>query len=165
MGRHWTVIPFWIELNYVYPSITAMSQGVCDLDRSLKVSALNPQKFLMSDDLQPSFLPKRQFPNEKIWWSETKLWLKVNFSQHVQGYSETSFWFVHATDIYCSVSKNLRKFKVSFSSRKISLCSKVAPFWWGDFEQLWLHLFDRNTCTMKQLFSHSEKRGCGGLSL
>ena len=71
-------------------------------------------------------------------------------------------------EIYCYGRKNVTKFEVSFSSHKISLCSKlpqVAPFSWGDFEQLWLHLFDRNACEMNQLFSHLEKKDCGGLSL
>ena len=84
-------------------------------------SPLHPSNFLnlpMTFDLL--YLPKRQFSDEIIWCSETKLWLKVNFSQHVQGYSETSVWFVHVTDIYCSGwRENWRKFEVSFSSHKI----------------------------------------------
>ena len=44
-GRHWTVIPFPWKLTELV-SITAMSQGVCDLDRSLKVSVPDPQNFL-----------------------------------------------------------------------------------------------------------------------
>ena len=74
------------------------------------------------------FLPKRHFSNEKIWCSETKLWSKVNFSQHVQGYSETTVPFVHLTDIYCFGRKNLREFEVSSSSHKMFLCSKSPYF-------------------------------------
>ena len=74
-------------------------------------------------NLWPSFLPKRQFSNEKIWCLETKLWLKVIFSQCVQGYAETYVWFVHVTDFYYPGKKNLNKF---FSNYKISFCSKLA---------------------------------------
>ena len=58
---------------------------------------------------------------------------------------ETSVWFVHVTDLHSKQSRPMR-------------------FWWGKFEQLWL-CFGRkkHTCTMKQLFLQSEKRGYGGL--
>ena len=121
METHWIV------------SITAMSQVACDLDRSQGFYP-RPQKFSKCPTtFSLLFLPKWQFSNEKnlmLW--ETKLWLKVNFSQHVQGSSKTSFWFVHVKDIYCSVGKNLRKFKVNFFSHKISLYSKsptLVAFW------------------------------------
>ena len=101
------------------------------------------------------------FQRKKNWCSETKLWLKVNFSHLCLRIlrKETSFWFVHVTDIisYCSVGKNLRKFKVSFSSHKIYLCSESPPFWWGNFEQLCLHLFDRNAAQWRSCF-HIWKR-------
>ena len=106
-----------------------MLQVICDLDQSLKVSALHPPNFLnVSTTFNFLFLPKQMFSMEKNWCPEMKLWLTVNFSQHVQGYSETSVWFVHVTYIYCSGGKNLRNFEVSFSSHKISLCSKSPHF-------------------------------------
>ena len=72
--------------------------------------------------------PKWPFLNEKIWYSETKLWLQVNFSQHDHGYSETSVWFVHVTDIYCSGWTQLGKFQAGFSSHRISFCLKSPHF-------------------------------------
>ena len=42
-----------------------MSQGVCDLDRSLKVSAPHPPNFLnFPTTFDILFLPKLQFSNE-----------------------------------------------------------------------------------------------------
>ena len=83
----------------------------------------------------------------------TKLWSNVIFSQRVQAYAETSAWFVHVTDCYCSGKKNSKV----FSNYEIAFCSKSPPYWWGNFEQLWLCLFDRNTCaivkTKHQIFS------------
>ena len=46
------------------------------------------------------------------------------------------------------------------------LLFKVAPLMgWGDFEQLWWSLFDRNACAMNWLFLYLAKRDCSGLSL
>ena len=113
----------------------------------------NNKIFEMSPQPLTFFLPKRQFSNKKIWCLETKLWSKVIFSQYTHGYAETSVSFVHVTDCYCSGKTNLNKF---FLTTKL-------PF--GDFEQLWLCLCDRNTCAMNSLLLHSEKRGCSGLTL
>ena len=77
METHWLV------------SITAMLQGVCVLDWSLKVSAPHPKKCLnVPMTFDHIFLPKQQFSNEKTWCFEMKLWSKVNFSQYVQLYTE-----------------------------------------------------------------------------
>ena len=84
------------SLNSVY-NIPVMSQGVSDLDWSLKASAPHSSHQIFCMSSRPS----------------------------------TFFFYL----------------KISFQT-KLVLC-----------------LFDRNTCTMKQLFSHSEKRGCGCLSL
>ena len=51
--------------THLIVSITAMSQGVCDLGRSLKVSAPQPTNFLnFSTTFDIPFLPKQQFSNE-----------------------------------------------------------------------------------------------------
>ena len=107
----------WIVSSHVVRSFWfwSVTGGFC----------LPPLKFSKcSRDIQRFFCLNDNF---QTWSFETKLWLKVNFSLHVQGYSETSVWFVHVTDCYCSAGKNLRKFELSFSTHKISLCSK-SPF-------------------------------------
>ena len=108
------------SLNSTYK--TATSQDVCVSDCTLKVSVPSPtSKFLKCPhNLWPCFLPKRQFSNEKIWCLETKLWSNVIFSQRVQGYAETSAWFLHVTDCYCSDKKNSKV----FSNYEIAFCSK-----------------------------------------
>ena len=73
--------------------ITAVSQGVYVLDCTLKVSAPQPQNF----------------------WNVPTTFDLVFFSlnndfQMKKGYAETSVWFVHVTDCYCSGKKNLNKF-------------------------------------------------------
>ena len=78
------------SLNSVY-NRTAISQDVCVLDWSLKVSAPQTQQFwnvLTTFDLL--FSPKWQFSNERIWCLETNFWLKAISSEHVQEYAETS---------------------------------------------------------------------------
>ena len=90
-----------------------MSQDVCVLDCTLKVSVSQPQNFWNAPttfDLVFFAYLKRQFSNEKIWCLEIKLWSKVIFIQCVQEYAETSVWFVHVTDGYCSCMRNSNKF-------------------------------------------------------
>ena len=116
-------------------SITGLSQDVCVLYWSLKVSVPQPQIFwnVPTTTFDLLFSPKRQFSNEKIWCLETKLWLKVIFSQ----YAETSVWFLHVvTDCYYSGRRNSNKFFLTTNF----------PF-------------------VQSRFSHSEKRSCSGLSL
>ena len=92
-------------------SITTMSQDACVLDCSLKVSVPQLQNLWnVPTTFDLLFSPKQQFSNEKIWVLEKKLWLKVIFSQRVQGYAETSVWFVHVTDCYYSGKRYLNKF-------------------------------------------------------
>ena len=88
-----------------------MSQDVCGLEWLLKVSVPQPQNFLnVPTSFDLLFSLKRQFSNEKFQCLETKLWSKVVFSQRVQGYPETSVWFVHVTDCYRSGRRNSSKF-------------------------------------------------------
>ena len=116
-------------------SIAAMWQGVCDLDRSLKVSA-PPTKFSKcSHNLQPFFCPNNSFQMKKndalrrsFDWKLTSPNMSKDSQKHV--------WSVHVTGIYCSDGKNLREFEVSFSSHKISLWSKSPHFDGATFEQL-----------------------------
>ena len=107
METHWIV------------SITAISQNVCVLDRSRRFLFPNSKIFQMSHDLWPS-----SFDLTTIFqWSslETKLRSKVIFSQLVLGYAETSVWFVHVTDCYCSGRGNSEV----FSNSEISFCLKL----------------------------------------
>ena len=106
------------------------------------------------------FLPKRQFSNEKVWCLETKLWSKVILFQRVYGYAETSAWFAHVTDCYYFGQRNSNKF---FLTTKF-IFAQSHPYWWGNFEQLWCSLFDRNTCAMNWLFLHLEKRSYSDFS-
>ena len=151
------------SLNSVYNSHSTRCFSYC----SLKFSIPQPQNlWKCSHDLWPSFSYKQQFSNEKIWCLETKLSLKVIFSQRIQGPDiprdmQKHVWFVHVTDYYYSGKRNLNKF---FLTTKF-LLFKVTPYRWGNFEQLWWSLFDRNACTMNWLFLHLEKRGCSGLSV
>ena len=116
MGRHWTtgtgwqwtVIPFpsWKLTAWIVP-ITASHVKRC----SVKVSAPQSQNFWnVPTTFDLLFLSKQQFSNEKNWCLKTKLWLKVIFSKCVQEHAETSAWFVHVTDCYCSGKRNLNEF-------------------------------------------------------
>ena len=110
-----------------------MSQDVCVLDCTLKVSVPQLQNFWNVPTtfvLWPCFLPKQQFSNEKIWCLETKLWLKVIFFQCVQGYAEISVWFVHVTDCYCFGKRNLNKF---FLTTKLPLVQSYPIFMGNNF--------------------------------
>ena len=116
-----------------------MSHDVCVLDWSLKVSVPQPPNFWnvpTSFDFLFSF--KQQFSNEKIWCLETKLWSKVIFSQRVQGYTETSVWFVHVTDCYCSGRRNSNKIflttKFPFVQSRPILMGR---FWTTSFVFIW----------------------------
>ena len=113
-------------------------------------------KFLKcSQNLWPSFsCLKKKFSNEKVWCLETKLWSKVILFQRVYGYAETPAWFAHVTDCYYFGKRNSNKF---FLTTKF-IFVQSHPYWWGNFEQLWCSLFDRNTCAMNWLFLHLEKR-------
>ena len=94
-----------------------------------------------------------------MFW-DTKLWSKANFSQRVPGICRNICLICacHRLLLYCSGRKNLNK---CFLPQNLSLYTK-----WGNFEQLWLCLFDRSACARKQSFLHLEKkRGCIGLSL
>ena len=89
-----------------------------------------PKFFKCPHNPWPSLLPKQKFSNKKIWCLETKLWTKVTFSQRVQGYAETSVWFVHVTNCYCSGKKNLNKF---FLTTKLPVVQSypilMGPLW------------------------------------
>ena len=134
--------------------ITAMSQDFCVLDCSLKVSVPQLQNFLNVPTTFDFFCLNNNFQMKKIWCLKTQLWSKVIFSKSTQGYAVTSAWFVHVTNFCSSGKRNLNKF---FSNYKTAFCSK-SPILWCDFEQLWLCLFDRNTCKINRLFSYSEKK-------
>ena len=87
-----------MKIHWIVP-ITAMSQDVCVLDCSLKVSVPQPQN---------------------VW---KKLMWKLFFPNVSRDYAETSPWFVHVTYCYCSGKRNLNKF---FSNYKTAFCSKLA---------------------------------------
>ena len=88
-----------------------MSQDVCVLDWSINFFVLQPQNFWnVSTTFDFFFPPKQQLLNEKTLCLETKLWSKVIFSQHVQGYAKTSVWFVNVAYCYCSDRRNWNKF-------------------------------------------------------
>ena len=147
-----------MEINWIV-SITAMPQGVCVLDchwRFLFPSSKIYEMFPKS--LTFFFLPKPQFSNEKVWCIKTKLWSKVILFQRVHGYAKTSVWFAHVTNCYYFGKRNSNKF---FLTTKF-IFVQSHPYWWGDFEQLWCSLFDRNTCAINWLFLHLEKRGYSG---
>ena len=103
--------------------------------------------------------PKQQFSNGKTWCLKIKLWFKVIFSKCVQGLC----WNIFLICLSQIVTVLEREIWISFflTANKLKLpFVKVTPYWWGDFEQLWLCLFYRNACTMNHLFSHLEKRHC-----
>ena len=110
------------SLNGVYNSI---SQNVCDFSQSLKVSAPHPPNFLNAPKtFDLLFLPKQVFK-----WKNLMPWDKALieslFLPTCPGMLQNICLICACvTDIYCSGQKNLRKFEGSFSSHKISLCSK-----------------------------------------
>ena len=99
-------------------------------------------------------------PNEKIWCFETKLWSKINFSQHVQGYTKIC--------LICACHRLLlfwqEKFEISFSSHK-SLFVQSCPILMGQFWITLVVFIWQKRMHNEAVFSHLEKRGCGGLSL
>ena len=107
MGGHWTAEWHWTVIPFPW-KLTKYSQDVCILDCTLKVSVSQPQNFRNVPTIfDLVFLPKQQFSIETFWCLETKLWSKVVFFQHIQGYAETSVWFDHVTGSYCSGKINL----------------------------------------------------------
>ena len=76
--------------NSLNSSYNIHAQDACVLDCTLNVSVPQSQNFLnVPTTFDLLFLPKQKFSNKKVWCLEIKLWLKVTFSQHVQGYAET----------------------------------------------------------------------------
>ena len=155
---------FYMETHWLV-SITVMSQGVCISDQSLKFSAPQPPPpcpkfFKCPHDLWPYFAKTTILKGKNL-----MLWDKALIESY---FLPTCLGIPKNICLICACHRLLlfwqEKFEVSFSSDKISLF-KVTSFWWGNFEQLWLCLFDIKACAMKQLFSHLEKRGCGDLSL
>ena len=159
-GQYWTVIPFPWKTGWLV-SITAMLQVVCILDWSLKFSAPHSRNFLnVPTTFGLLLLSKRQFSNEKIWCFETKLWSKVN-SPNVSRDVQKPLFGLCMSQIVTALAGEIW---MSFSRHKIALSSKL-PLMGQLWATHWLCLFGKNTCTMKQLFSHLEKRGCSSLSL
>ena len=96
---------------------------------TLKLSISQPSNFWsIPTTFDVVFLPKRQFSNEIFWCLETKLWSKVIFCQCVHGYPETSVWFDHVTDCYCSGKRNSNKF---FSNYKFASFVQSHPILMG----------------------------------
>ena len=110
------------SLNGVYNS---MSQNVCDFSQSLKVSVPHPPNFLNAPKtFDLLFLPKQVFKRKNLMpWD--KALIESLFLPTCPGMLQNICLICACvTDIYCSGQKNLRKFEGSFSSHKISLCSK-----------------------------------------
>ena len=88
-----------------------MSQDICVLDYTLKVSVPQPQNtWHVPTTFDLVSLPKQQFSNKKNLMFKDKALIKSYFYQCVQGYTETSVSFAHVTDCYCSGKRNLNKF-------------------------------------------------------
>ena len=140
-----------------------MSQDACVLDCTLKFSVPQPQDFLnVPTTLDLLFLPKQKFSNKTIWCLETTLWLKVTFSQRVQGYAKTSVWFVHVTNCYCSGKKNLNKF---FLTTKLPVVQShpilMGPLW----TTLVMFVWQKHMRNEPVVFAFGKERLCSGLSL
>ena len=161
VGRHWTtgwhwttVIPFPQKLV----SITVISQDVCVLDCSLKVSVPQPHNLWnVPTTFDFLFLPKQQFSNGKIWCLETKLWSKVIFSQLVQGYAETSVWFAHVTDCYYSGKRNSNKFfrTTKFSFVQSSPILQLMGWLWTT---LGVFIWQKRMCNELVVFAFGKER-------
>ena len=119
LNTHWLV------------SITAMLQVVCVLDQSLKVSAPHSRNFLnIPTTFDLLFLSKQWFPNKKIWLVDVVLrWI---FDRKL--ISPDAFRDVQKplSDLCRSqffiVLTGEGEIGISFSSHKISLCSKLPHF-------------------------------------
>ena len=107
-GWHWMVIPFPYSLNSAYNS--HVTRYVCVLDCTLKVSVPQPQNFWNSPQPWTLFFCLNDNFQMKNLIFRDKTLIKSCFFQRVQGYTETSAWFVHVTDCYCSGKKNSNKF-------------------------------------------------------
>ena len=128
-GRHWTVIPFPWKLTELV-SITAMLQGVCDLDRSLKVSVpdlknvLNvPQPSTFFFCLDDNFQTKKCVALRRSFnWKLISPNMPKDTQKHLFDLCLSHIFTALAVKIWGNLSK------VSVSSHKISLCSKSPHF-------------------------------------
>ena len=113
METHWLV------------SITVMSQGVCVLDQSLKVSAPHSPNFPnVPTTLDLLFFPKQQFSNKKIDVLRKSFNWKLISASMSRDVQKPLFDFCMSQIITVLAGE----IWISFSSHKIALCPKSPHF-------------------------------------